>query len=134
MIRDTFQIVKNYDFSPTTFVFTTDPSKVVHVVILERAGGRRRGRQWVFWRLGALQYVPTTQSQPQLSAELGVVDGGQLVGPEQALAYLAQRDFNGHRRRAAELGADWMPEILRMEGRQMTMSDCGRSHGQHERF
>ena len=82
-----FYILCQTDFKIKKCVFLTDPSKVVHVIILKRAGGRRRGWQWVFWRLRTLQYVPSTQSQPQLSAEFRVINGGQLVGPEQALAY-----------------------------------------------
>lgn len=66
----------------------THPSEVVHVVILERAGGRCRGRQRVLRRLGTLQYVSAAQAEPQLSAELRVVDSGQLVGAKQALAHV----------------------------------------------
>lgn len=89
------------------------PPEVVHVVVLEGAGGRRRGWQRVLRRLRPLQDVPSAQAQAQLSAQFRVVDGGQLVGAQQALAHVTQRDVDGHRGRAAELGADWMTEILR---------------------
>lgn len=51
-------------------IFKTHPSEVVHVIVLERAGGRGCGRQRVFGRLRPLKYVPAAQAKPQLSAEL----------------------------------------------------------------
>lgn len=109
----------NHNESTKVFgTLKTHASKVVHVVILERAGGRRRGRQRVFGRLGALQYVPASQAEPQLCAELRLVDSGQLVGPQQALAHVTQRDVDGDRGRAAELRADGMAEILWTERRR----------------
>lgn len=103
------------NLNPIVLSFTTHSSKVIHVVILEWAGGRRRGRQRVIRRLGVLQHVPASQAEPQLSAELGLVDSCQLVGSQQALAHVPQGDVDGHWRRAAELRTDGMTEILEME-------------------
>ena len=86
--------------------------EVVHVIVLQGAGGGRGGRQRLVGGVGLQQDVACTEAQPQLR----LVDGGQLAAAQKAVTNVPELHVDGHRRGAAEVRSVRIPQFLKKSG------------------